>query len=470
VTEHQPIAAAADPDLLVRLARVLPAAALLTGDAIGSRYQEDRRDRFSAPPRFVLRPATTGEMAAALAACHDFRQPVVVQGGRTGLSGAHRIVPGEAVLSLERLVAMGPVDRDAATVEVQAGVTLQQVQEAATEAGLMFGVDIGARGSATIGGNIATNAGGIRVLRYGMFRAQVAGLEAVLADGSVLTSMKDLQKDNCGPDLNQLFIGSEGVLGVVARARLKLHPRPAAEANAFLALPSAEAALDLLFRLRRAMGETLSAFEIMLPDAYFGVCEFLRRTPPLATRAPVYVLAEMQAGPLAPQAQEVFETALMQAIEDGCAEDAVMARSQREFQALWDMRDGCADYVRTLPHAASGDISVPVKRIPAFLAESQDALRRIDPGTTFLAFGHMGDGNLHYVFSTPQKAQAMERLLTLVAEYGGSVSAEHGIGVDKKPWLHLSRDAAQIATMRLLKSALDPRGILNPGRIFDMPA
>jgi len=334
----------------------------------------------------------------------------------------------------------------------------------------MFGVDIGARGSATIGGNIATNAGGIRVLRYGMFRAQVAGLEVVLADGSVLTSMKDLQKDNCGPDLNQLFIGSEGVLGVVARARLKLHQRPATESNAFLALPSAEAALDLLFRLRRAMGETLSAFEIMLPDAYFGVCDFLRRTPPLATRAPVYVLAEMQAGPLAPQAQEIFETALMQAIEDGCAEDAVMASSQREFQALWDMRDGCADYVRTLPHAASGDISVPVKRIPAFLAESQEALRRIDPGITFLAFGHMGDGNLHYVFSTPQKAQAMERLLTLVAEYGGSVSAEHGIGVDKKPWLHLSRDAAQIATMRLLKSALDPRGILNPGRIFDMPA
>lgn len=468
MTELQPIpAAGAEPALLDRLARALPHAALLTGDAIGPRYQEDRRDRFSAAPRFVLRPESTAEVAAALSACNDFRQPLVVQGGRTGLSGGHRILPGEAVLSLERLTALAPVSPESATIEAQAGVPLQLVQEAASRAGLLFGVDIGARGSATIGGNIATNAGGIRVMRYGMFRAQVTGLEAVLADGTVLNSMKQVEKDNAGPDLGQLFIGSEGILGVVTCARLRLHPAPAIMANAFLALPSTDAALALLQRLRCALGDTLSAFEIMLPEAYRGVCGFLRMTPPLATEAPVYVLAEIQAGPLAPQAEDMFAETLMASIEAGEALDAVVAQSAREFQALWDMRDGCAEYVRTLDNIASGDISVPVARIPDFLRESQAALRKIDPGTAFLAFGHMGDGNLHYVFCTPQKAGAMDRLLRLVATYGGSISAEHGIGVDKKSWLHLSRSAAEIATLRALKATLDPRGILNRGRIFD---
>jgi FAD/FMN-containing dehydrogenase len=457
----------ADAALLDRLARALPRSALLTGDAIGPRYQEDRRDRYSAPPRFVLRPASTADLSAALAACHAFGQRVVVQGGRTGLSGAHRIIDGEAVLSLERLTALGPVEPDTATIEAEAGVPLQRVQEAAATAGLMFGVDIGARGSATIGGNIATNAGGIRVMRYGMFRAQVAGLEAVLADGTVLTSMKRVLKDNTGPDLSQMFIGSEGILGVVTRALLRLHPCPAAEGNAFLALPSAEAALDLFQRLRGGMGGTLSAFEIMLPGAYHGVCRHLGITPPLSTTAPAYALAEFQAGPQARDIEDVFATLLMSAIEDGCALDAVVSQSSREFQALWDMRDGCADYVRTLDNISSGDISVPVPRLPEFLRESQAALRAIDPATEFLGFGHMGDGNLHYVFQTPQKGPAMNRLLDLVAAYGGSVSAEHGIGVDKKPWLHLSRSREEMATMRILKTALDPRGILNSGRVFD---
>lgn len=466
MTEQQPIPAA-EPALLDRLARTLPRAALLTGDAVGPRYQEDRRDRFSAPPRFVLRPETTAEVAAALSACNDFEQPLVVQGGRTGLSGGHRIISGEAVLSLERLTALGPVSPESATIEAQAGVALQRVQEAASGAGLMFGVDIGARGSATIGGNIATNAGGIRVMRYGMFRAQVTGLEAVLADGTILNTMKEVEKDNAGPDLGQLFIGSEGILGVVASARLRLHPAPAFQSNAFLALPSTDAALALLRRLRGALGEMLSAFEIMLPEAYHGVCQFLRMTPPLATKAPVYVLAEIQAGPLAPQAEDMFAATLMAAIEEGRVLDAVVSQSFREFQALWDMRDGLAEFVRTLDNIASGDISVPVARIPDFLRESEAALREIDPGTVFLAFGHMGDGNLHYVFCTPQKAPAMDRLLRLVARYGGSISAEHGIGVDKKAWLHLSRSPAEVATLRALKATLDPRGILNRGRIFD---
>lgn len=458
-----------DPDVLAlldRLGRVLPPAALLTGDAVAPRYQEDRRDRFSAPPRFVMRPGSTAEVAAALAACNAFGQPLVVQGGRTGLSGAHRVRPGEAVLSTERLTELAAPDPDSRTILAGAGVPLQRVQEAADQTGLIFGVDIGARGTATIGGNIATNAGGIRVLRYGMFRAQVAGLEAVLADGSVLACMRGLDKDNSGYDLNQLFIGSEGTLAVVTRALLRLHPRPAVESNALLALPSVEAALDLLWRLRKSVGGMLSAYEIMLDTIYRGVAGHLGMAPPLATPAPIYVLAEIQSETAGEAAPAAFMDCLAAALEDGVALDAVIAQSQREFLTLWELRDACADYLRGQDNIANGDISVPVPRIAEFLNESRRVLAQIDPEARFLIFGHLADGNLHYVFQTGCKDRAVDCLMRLVAAYGGSISAEHGIGIDKKPWLPLARSPAEIAAMQALKGALDPRGILNRGRIF----
>ncbi|MEZ5797570.1 MAG: FAD-binding oxidoreductase [Paracoccaceae bacterium] len=466
-SDHPKGGPAADPALLDRLAEVLPRAAVLTGDAIGPGYREDRRGRHSAPPAFVLRPADTAQASAALALCHRFGQRLAVQGGRTGLSGGHRIQEGEAVLSLERMTALAPVDQTSATVEAQAGVPLQAVQEAAAAAGLMFGVDIGSRGTATIGGGIATNAGGIRVLRYGMFRAQVAGLEAVLADGRVISAMKAVQKDNSGPDLAQMFIGSEGTMGVVTRALLRLHPKPAVEVNALLALPSMEAALDLLARLRRGAGGLLSAYEFLLAEAYHGAAAYLGLPEPLTTRAPVYVLTEIQAGAGQAAAEETFMALLMQAIEDGVALDAVVSQSPREFETLWALRDGCAEFNRKLAHVISGDISVPVPRAAEFLRQSQEMLRSIDPDTRFLVFGHLGDGNLHYVFCSPQKQVAIDRLLHLVAEFGGSVSAEHGIGVDKKPWLHLAKGPAEIAVMRGMKAMLDPAAILNRGRIFD---
>ncbi|QYK42187.1 MAG: FAD-binding oxidoreductase [Paracoccaceae bacterium] len=460
------MASPADPALMARLERVLPRQALLAGDAIDPQYHVDHRGRPSWPPRFILRPGSTDEVAAALAACNDFGQPIVLHGGRTGLSGGHRIAAGEGVLSLSRMTAIGPVDGTGPTVTVAAGTTLQAVQEAADAAGFLFGVDIGARGTATIGGNIATNAGGIRVLRYGMFRAQVAGLETVLADGTVLSSMRGLDKDNTGYDLNQLFIGSEGTLGVVTQALLRLHPRPRSTTNALLALPGLPAALNLLARLRADMGPALSAYEMMLPDIYQGVLGFLGMAPPLRTAAPVYVLAEAQAH-RDDDTSERFMACLMAALEAGMATDAVVAQSAREAQALWTLRDACSDHIRTLDNIAGGDISVPVPRIATFLDESRAALRRIDPDIVFLIFGHLGDGNLHYVIRSRDREATMDAVYRLVADHRGSISAEHGIGLDKKKWLRLSRSDAEVAAMRRIKAALDPRGILNRGRVFD---
>ena len=453
------------PALIERLARVLPAAALMTGEAIDPRYQEDRRGRYSARPLFVLRPGSTEEVAACLSACNDFAQPLIVQGGRTGLSGGHRILDGEAVLSTERMTGLAEVAPGGATIIAETGAPLQAVQEAASAAGMLFGVDIGARGTATIGGNIATNAGGIRVLRYGMFRAQVAGLETVLADGTILSSMRGLDKDNSGYDLNQLFIGSEGTLGVVTRALLRLHPKPAFETNAFLAVSTFAAAVELLRRLRADLPDALSAYEIMLPASVDGVCGFLGIARPVQTTAPYYVLTEVQST-RRDDVGDRFEQCLMQALEDGVATDAVVSQSMREFAALWTLRDACADFVRTRNHILGCDISVPLHRMEAFLTLAQARLLSLDAETEFIVFGHLGDGNLHYVVSTPRRDEAAAIIYGLVAEHGGAVSAEHGIGVDKKPWLHLCRSPQEIETMRRIKTALDPRAILNRGRIF----
>ncbi|MEZ5783900.1 MAG: FAD-binding oxidoreductase [Rhizobiaceae bacterium] len=456
----------ASPVLLDRLSRALPRNALLVGDAMDPRYQEDRRGGQSARPRFVARPSTTEEVAACLAACNEFGQRLVVQGGRTGLAGGHRVNDGEAVLSTERMTELGEVQPLSRTLLASAGTPLQAVQEIADAAGYQFGVDIGARGTATVGGNVATNAGGIRVLRYGMFRAQVAGLEAVLANGTVLSALRGLDKDNAGYDLNQLFIGSEGTLGVVTRVLLRLRPKPIEAANALLAVPSLEAALRLLERLRGAVGSGLSAFELMVSQVYDGVTEFLGMARPVAARQPFYVLAEVQSFH-EDHAIERFSTCLMEALEDGLAEDAIVSQSPREFQSLWTMREACADFVHSKDNIMGGDISVPLHCMWTFLEASRQAVQRVDPESEFLIFGHLGDGNLHYVIRTPLAHEAMQLVYRLAAESGGSIAAEHGIGIDKKRWLALTRSETEVATMRQLKAALDPRGILNRGRIFD---
>jgi FAD/FMN-containing dehydrogenase len=462
-------ATAAVAPALERLMRQLPAEALLSGDRIDARFRETLSDFPPAMPAFVMRPRNAAEVSLCLAACDAVRQPVAVQGGRTGFHGGERACTGEAVLSLERMTGLSAVDPMGGTIVAEAGVPLQFVQEAADRAGMFFGVDIGSRGSASIGGNVASNAGGIRVLRYGMFRAQVLGLEAVLADGTILTSLKGLAKDNSGPDLNQLFIGSEGTLGVVTRACLKLHPKPAAEAAAFCAVPSLAAAIALLARLRAALGPLLSACELIFPDAFEGALALTGAPRPVAPAA-FYVLAELHA--IHPgHDTDGFAAVLMAAHEDGMISDVTVSQSRREFRMLWDLREACSSHIFTLEHIVGCDVSVPVAQVEAFIAEAGRAVRALDPAARFPVFGHLGDGNLHYIIETDRPESVVDAVYRCVQKLGGSIAAEHGIGIDKKAHLHFSRSEAEICTMRRLKRALDPNNILNPGRIFDpLPA
>lgn len=446
----------------------LDKAAILAGDAIDPRYSDDLSGEPGARPELVLRPRKTHEVAEILNACNAARLPLVVQGGRTGLSGGARVLAGEAVLSLERMTVLQDVEPTAGTIITEAGVPLQIVQEKADAAGLVFGVDIGARGTATIGGNIATNAGGIRVLRYGNFRAQVLGLEAVLADGTVLSSLKGLAKDNSGYDLSQLFIGSEGTLGVVTRACLKLHPKPVTQSAAFCSLPSLDAAFGLLKFLRGRLGNLLSGFEVILAPLMGDMVASLGLTAPVALSSPVYVLTDIQG--MAPGAdEEAFTEALAQAIEDGLVEDVVLSQSEREFQALWTLRDDCNRFLFAEGAMLSLDVSLPLPRMGEFLDLAKAGQTRADPAARDYVFGHLGDGNLHYVVRTDRPNEVAKAVFDSVAQTGGSISAEHGIGLDKKAYLHLTRTPAELAAMRRLKAALDPRNILNPGRIFDMP-
>lgn len=453
--------------LLSALGNRLGAGGVLAGSDVDQRYRDDPEGRLGALPEAVLRPRDTDCVAAALAACNNLGQPVVVQGGRTGLTGAARVQPGEIVLSLERMAGLAAPDHQAASIVAQAGATLQAVQEAADGVGLMFGVDIGARGSATIGGNVATNAGGIRVLRYGMYRAQVLGLEAVLADGSVLTSLKGLPKDNSGYDLSQLFIGTEGTLGVVTRAALRLHPKPASEVNAFCALASLDAAIALLGLLRQKLGPLLSAYEVNFAPLYDVMVASMAMPAPLPPGSPAYVLAEIQ-GSEPERDGERFAEVLMQAVEDGVIDDVVVSQSPREFRALWDVREDANRVLFSIKDLVSVDISVPLARMDAFLREADAAIHAFDPGADIYVFGHLGDGNLHYQVRTVDPAAAYDCVYRGVAAAGGGVSAEHGIGLDKKKWLPLVRSDAEIATMRRLKATLDPKNILNPGRVFDL--
>ncbi|WP_172291981.1 FAD-binding oxidoreductase [Pseudoruegeria sp. HB172150] len=456
----------ADPALVEALVACGHDLGLITGAADAARYATDATRRPDVVPEVVIRPKDKAGVSAALALCHRFGQPVAVQGGLTGLSGGARVRPGEVVLSTERLTGLGAPDADAMLIRAGAGVTLQRLQEAAAEQGLCFGVDLGARGTATVGGGIATNAGGIRVLRYGMFRAQVAGMEAVLADGTVVSSMRGLEKNNAGPDLRQLFTGSEGIYGVITEALLRLHPAPGLERNALCAVEGPEAALALLRMLRGRLGGLLSAFEGLWPEVYDGACG-IAGTRPLPLGSGLYVLIEIQA-PKGLIEEDAFEQVLMDAYEAGLCGDIVVAQSRREFDGIWHLREACPEFTFSLGRLVPHDLSLPLRAIPEFLGRAREAVEAVDPVARIYVYGHLADGNLHYVVKSEMRAEVSAAVNTLAARMGGSITAEHGVGTDKKPYLSLVRSAEELGLLRRLKSAMDPAGILNPGRVIGL--
>ncbi|PMR82879.1 FAD-binding oxidoreductase [Halomonas urumqiensis] len=454
----------------MQIAAIVGGGNVLTGDDVSAR-SVDWLSAAGCRAGAIVRPASTDELAAVMRACHGAHQPVVTHGGLTGLVHGAEAEPSEVVISLERMTTIEDIDPIGNTLTVQAGAPLQKVQEAAEGAGRQFALDLGARGSCTIGGNIATNAGGIRVIRYGMMRQQVLGLEAVLADGTVVSSMNRMLKNNAGFDLKQLFIGSEGTLGIVTRAVLQLRPPTSDVQTALVACPSFEAVTGLLAHMGQALGGNLAAFEAMWQSHYRLLTEQSgRHTPPLATDAPFYVILE-SLGTDAESHAALFSKALEAALEQQLIEDAVVAHSASQRQGIWDIREDIEGLIQTLAPLFTFDVSLPIAEMERYVAKVEAAITHDWPDGRMVTFGHLGDGNLHLSVSVGSHADetrhAVEaHVYSPLAELGGSVSAEHGIGLEKRAYLSISRTPEEIALMHTLKQAMDPLGLLNRHKVL----
>jgi FAD/FMN-containing dehydrogenase len=433
-------------------------------DAVEPRYLDDETGGEAGHPIGMVRPGDTRQVSAVLARCHAIGQPVVVQGGRTGMARGGVPRTGELILSLERMASIEAIDGDAGLMTVGAGCVLEAAQSAAAEAGWRLAVDIGARGSCTIGGMIATNAGGNQVLRYGMMRDQVLGLEAVLADGTIISSLGGMLKNNTGYDLKQFFIGSEGTLGIVTRAVLRLRPPAIGRQTTICAVADYPAAVRLLARLERAMPGQLSAFELMWSDFFQAACACIGQPDPFAETHALIVLAETESADA-----DALTAALEESFGDGTVRDALIAQSDRDHQRFWRFRDAIGELVGAMAVVEPFDVSAPIGAIGGLVTDLRERLRVELPGSRPICFGHIADSNLHLALELASEAQrpvAEAIVYDAVRAVGGSVSAEHGIGMLKRAWLGHSRSAEEIAMMRTIRAALDPKGILNPDRIF----
>ncbi|KMO34479.1 FAD-binding oxidoreductase [Methylobacterium aquaticum] len=458
-----------DEAVITALVAALGEKAVLTGAERPARNASDWSTLGPQPALAVVRPTTTEAVAAAMRICAAHGVPVVPQGGLTGLCGGARPLPGAVALSLERMTGIEAIDPASATMTVWAGTPLQVVQEAADAAGFLIPLDLGARGSCAIGGNASTNAGGNRVIRYGMTREMILGLEVVLPDGGIVTTLNRMIKNNAGYDLKHLFIGSEGTLGVITRLVLRLFPKPACTLAALCALPDYASVVGLLAAARRGLGPMLSAFEVMWPDYW----ETIAMTPgvrvPLPHGHAVYCLIEAQGTDETFDAPR-FEAWLEAQAEAGLLADAVLSRSLADVKTFWGVRDACSEFPQVLGPHEPFDIGLPVAAMDEYVRACKAALSQRLPGAFALFYGHIGDGNLHIVAglkgASPQPKDVIQEVVYgLVREFGGTVSAEHGIGLTKKPWLGHVRSEAEIALMRRLKAAMDPNGVLNPGKV-----
>ena len=452
------------------LRRIVGEPHVLTAPADTAEYFRDWRKQYSGTALCVVRPASTAEVARVVAFCAQQNIGVVPQGGNTGLCGGS--VPTgkrpEIVLSLSRMNRVRALDALNDTITVEAGCVLAAVQESAAQAGRFFPVSLAAEGSCQIGGNLSTNAGGVNVLRYGTTREQVLGLEVVLPDGRVLDGLRGLRKDNTGYDLKQLFLGAEGTLGIITAAVLRLYPAPTATLTAWLAVESPAQAVQLLSQLRKGLGDRLSAFELISEACVQAVLAHVPGTrAPLPGKHEWHVLAELADSGAADALRERAERVLLECSESGALRDAAIAQNMEQARAFWRIRE-------TIPEAqftnVKHDISVPVSRTPEFIELASQALAAAFPQVQPYAFGHVGDGNIHYNVgpeSMVRERAAVNRIVyDIVARLGGSIPAEHGVGQLKREEIVAQKSAVEMELMRVLKRAIDPQGVMNPGKVL----
>ena len=421
-------------------------------------------------PRILLRPKSTEEVSEILKICHDANQNVVPHGGLTGLVEGTNSSNQDVAISLERMNKIEEVDIESRTLTVQAGVPLQIVQEEAGKHNMLFPLDLGARGSATIGGNVSTNAGGNRVIRYGMMREQVLGMEVVLADGTIISSMNKIIKNNAGYDIKQLFIGAEGTLGIVTRLVLRIRPLPRSQEIAFIAANDFTQVTTFLNHVESALGGTLSAFEVLWNDFYKLVTTSpALGSPPLKQEYNYYILLEAMGGNPERDAERFIEV-LSEAMDKNLIVDAVVAQSESEKSAMWAIRDDVAQVGQNSP-IFTFDVSVALNEMESYVEELQIDLNSQWPNNSCMIFGHLGDGNLHVIVGVGDKSRKIKKAVEDTVyrglrTRGGSVSAEHGIGIQKKAYLSWSRSEAEIEIMRGMKKALDPKNIMNSGKVI----
>jgi FAD/FMN-containing dehydrogenase len=466
--------------LVESLREVVGDAHVLTGADDTAPYLTDWRGRYVGSALAVVRPATTTEVAEVVRVCTANGVAVVPQGGNTGLCGgatpSGACAAGEVLVSLARMSRIRAVDTANATVTVEAGCTLQQVQEAAEAVDRLFPLSLAAEGTATIGGNLSTNAGGVQVLRYGNARDLCLGLEVVLPDGRVWSGLRGLRKDNTGYDLKQLFIGAEGTLGLITAAVLKLYPRPRQVVTAWLAVASPSAAVELLSRLRAAVGDRVTAFELVGRQGLDLVRKHIPDSrEPLAARPEWQVLVELSDAIAGNGLGAMLEQFLSQMADGGLIADAAIAQSEAQAQSMWRLRENISEAQKIEGLSIKHDVSLPVSRIAEFVVRADAALAQAFPGVRIVCFGHLGDGNLHYNPSQPEKGDnaafiaATDRVnrivYDIVNELGGSISAEHGLGQLKREEIRHYKSDVEMELMQAVKQAIDPRGLMNPGKV-----
>ncbi len=476
----QAVAPDSHVDALQRIRTLLGQAGCIDAPELTARFLTDFRSLYRGATPFVACPATTAEVAQVLALCSAARIAVVPQGGNTSYcGGATPSARGDQlVLSLHRLNRIREVDAANFSLIAEAGCVLLNVQAAARSVDRLFPLSLGSEGSCQIGGNLSTNAGGLAAVRYGVTRDLVLGLEVVLADGRVIDGLSSLRKDNTGYDLRDLFIGAEGTLGIITAASLKLFPQPRTIETAFIAVPGMQAAIDLLARLREATGDCVTTFEYLPRIAVeFTVCHIPGVSDPLGAPHPAYVLCEVSTARHDPHLRGLLEDALAAAMDHGAVIEATFAESLAQREALWRLRESVPEAQRHEGASIKHDVSVPVAALPAFLHKASTAVAQVAPCARLVAYGHVGDGNLHFNLSEPAGGGDRTAFLALqedlghavhacVQEFRGSISAEHGIGQLKRELLARHKDPVALAAMRSIKQALDPRGILNPGKVL----